>query len=183
MRMLGNRTRSNERVQRNATSYYRTYQHESIGGREWVNILIATGDIDDTVVTIMNELVQDRLRVSCSTAEARQKKRSERELTSAQGIQHTQSEAKRWRAWAKSLDNKVNMENDLYTKGRSELRFAEWEKLTAERTGAWDMAEQLSEQAGNPYKDRKGDWHNTEPSDLTGIALRRWCSVKGYVYS
>ena len=177
--MLAARTSAPEQLQRDATSYYRVFQHERCGGREWVNILIATGDIDNMIVTIVNQLTQDRLRASCTTAEARQKKRSHREVTAVSGVQHTVSEAKQWREYAKSLDKKVGIENDLYTKGRKCMGWEAWMKLTSDCEKAWETAEALSEASGNPYKNRQGVWCNNGVKDLTGLALKQWCEEKG----
>ena len=58
-----------------------------------------------------------------------------------------------------------------------------WEDLLRRREEAWNEAEVASEEAGNPYKDRHGNWRNTERRDLCSVALNRWCEQRGITYS
>ena len=50
---------------------------------------------------------------------------------------------------------------------------------------AWNTAEALSENAGNPYKDRNGVWQcERDPgSDLVGAVLIQYCKLKGWTWS
>ena len=50
---------------RNLRSIYRKSQFEEFGGREWQHILLALGDVDQEMVTIVNTIV----RRSCRNAE------------------------------------------------------------------------------------------------------------------
>ena len=43
-------------------------------------------------------------------------------------------------------------------------------------------AERVSDLAGNRYLDRHGNWRNDTVKDITGLALRRRCEVKGVQY-
>ena len=161
-----------DRFLRNLASAYRSYQHEMLGGREWVNILIATGDVDDAVLGIMNDVIKEKVeeRASCTAAEAepRQKKRKDRDDPEiVKGIQHKNSDPKYWRDQAKKLDKKMGRELALYEVGRSRMGLRAWNQLVAETDAMWDYAEKLSEEAGFPYKDRLGNWQNNERNDLT----------------
>ena len=50
----------NESITRNIDPYYRKFQKHMYGGREWMNIILALGTIDDTIVAKMNEIVRER---------------------------------------------------------------------------------------------------------------------------
>ena len=55
---MARRYKTNEQRSRNLEPYYRKFQKLMYGGREWMNILLAIGTIDDLVIAKMNEQVQ-----------------------------------------------------------------------------------------------------------------------------
>ena len=55
---MARRYKTNEQRNRNLEPYYRKFQKLMYGGREWMNILLAIGTIDDLVIAKMNEQVQ-----------------------------------------------------------------------------------------------------------------------------
>ena len=114
------------RCQRNTNSYCRTWQYDMFGGREWANILIAIGDIDDVVVAKVNDIIQERLSAPCATAEARQEKRCRRDRQAVRCVQQPTREATRWRDCAKRLDKKMAKDNDLWRRVR--MPSWQWEK-------------------------------------------------------
>ena len=57
-----------------------------------------------------------------------------------------------------------------------------WDDLVAQRASQWDHAENISFLARFPFKDRNGVMQCTEPIDLVGIVLSRWCVEQGLVY-
>ncbi len=58
----------------------------------------------------------------------------------------------------------------------------DWASLLKERDLAWDKAEEESNRKGNAYKNREGVWVHTEPKDMVGEVLRRYCNQKGLCY-
>jgi hypothetical protein len=79
------------------------------------------------------------------------------------------------------LDRQIARQQQLYRSGASRglLSWVEWNALLREREEAWDVAEAESDKLGHRYKDRNGQWRNTEPKDMTGTVLRRWCDEMG----
>ena len=71
---------------------------------------------------------------------------------------------------------------ELYDQGRPCFGWAQWKDLLHRRQLAWDEAEDVSLESGFPFKDRDGNWHNEERRDLSHLALKRWCSLRGMPY-
>ena len=90
------------------------------------------------------------------------------------------SEAKKAREAAKQLDKKIAAETSAR---KYKMGWKEWNDLLASRDVAWDHAESLSITAGFKFKNRRGDWCCTEPVDIVGIVLRRWCVANGRNYA
>ena len=51
---MARRYKTNEQRSRNLEPYYRKFQKLMYGGREWMNILLAIGTIDDVVIAKMS---------------------------------------------------------------------------------------------------------------------------------
>ena len=86
-------------------------QFEEFGGREWQHILLAIGDVDEEMVTIVNTIVRERTAASLLQQRgARAVPRGQRTQQEVQGINHRISEAKAARSQAKQLDKIVTKE-------------------------------------------------------------------------
>jgi hypothetical protein len=184
-----NRLPSSSCNRRSVDSYYRRAQYTDYGGREWCNILLAIGDVDELIVSLMAELVAERRALattqgSSSRSESARVPRTQRPGPSC-GVQHQESEAKKARNHAKSLDKKLATQKAWWEEGRLDkcLPWHAWQKLQAERDAAWDHAEGLSWGSGFPFFDRHGHRQQEDPKDLVGLALRRWCQARGVRYA
>ena len=61
---VNERAADRDQYARDLRSLYRKSQFEEFGGREWQHILLALGDVDDKMVTIVNTVVQERTAAS-----------------------------------------------------------------------------------------------------------------------
>ena len=115
---------------RNLRSLYRKSQFEEFGGREWQHILLALGDVDEEMVTIVNTIVQERTAASLLQQRgARAVPRAQRTQQEVQGINHRISEAKAARSQAKQLDKIVTKEDAQYQQRTSTMSWANWNRL------------------------------------------------------
>ena len=99
------------------------------------------------------------------------------------GLHHRLSEAKRLREVAKSLSKRVEREQARWEIGTSRMGEGEWRQLLDDSIAAWDKAEEVSFEAGSPFKDKNGNIQNSNRTDLTYIALTGWCRQVGVEYS
>ena len=115
-------------------------------------------------------------------AEPRQQKRTARK-GAEDGLHHLASEGKRLREVAKLIDKKIGWERDRRAKGEGRLSDAAWRGLLNEREEAWDKAEDISDRAGHPYKNRHGVMVNCARADLVSVCLGEWCKKHGLTLS
>ena len=140
-----NRFTSNEGKRRNLDPYYRRFQLLMYGGREWMNIILAIGTIDDTIVDAMNNEIRRRMATAVPLHQRRDEDsklpRAERPAKQRrQGVQHTVSNPKQLREKAKLLDKKLAKVNEEWERGRCTMGAAEYYNLIAARDTAWDEA-------------------------------------------
>ena len=135
-----------ESISRNIDPYYRFFQKQMYGGREWMNIILAIGTIDEFILGKMNEIVQERTQAARAAADPLQqrrdhrKPRAERTRQDMQGVDHKVSEGKRLRAEAKKKDKEVEQAEEAWQSGRYWGNWEQWRELLAARTYAWDEA-------------------------------------------
>ena len=114
---------------RNLRSIYRKSQFEEFGGREWQHILLALGDVDEEMVTIVNTIVQERTAASLLQQRgARAVPRAERTHQEV-GINHRISDAKAARAHARQLDKIRTKEEAQYQQRTSTMSWGNWNNL------------------------------------------------------
>jgi len=173
---------------RSLDSFYRRSQYTDYGGREWCNVLLAIGVVDELIVSLMADLAAQRRALaatqgSSSKSESARVPRTQRPGPSY-GVQHEESEAKKARNYAKSLDKKLATQEALWEAGRRDrcMPWHDWQQLQADRESAWDHAAGLSLASGFPFFDRHGNRQQDDPRDLVGLALRRWCQARGVTY-
>ena len=97
-------------------------------------------------------------------------------------MHHLASEGKRLREVAKLIDKKIGWERDRRAKGEGRLSDAAWRGLLNEREEAWDKAEDISNRAGHPYKNRNGVMvypANCARACLVSVCLSEWCKNHG----
>ena len=150
VRKVQERYRTEEKRARNLDPYYRRFQKQMYGGREWMNIIMAIGTIDDIIVQKMNEIVRERTRAAQEAQQQNplqqrresQLPRSERAPRTVQGVAHQVSEGKRLRAEAKMLDKQIQRAWKAWEdRGQRWNRgWDEWQGLLRAREAAWDEA-------------------------------------------
>jgi hypothetical protein len=170
-------------------SRYRRSQYRDYGGRTWCNVLIALGDVDGLIVSLVNDIVHTRRALattqgSGTRSEAARVPRLERPGPIF-GLNHEVSKAKIARQYAKRLDAKLKYQDVMWNSLRHSccLPYIEWQELRRQADQAWNIAEWLSYESGHAFKDRCGVWRLNEPRDMVGLALRCWCEQKGVAYS
>ena len=175
---------------REMATVWRKQQFLDFGGAIWCNLLIALGDLDDRLVEMVNDEQDARALANTgpkqstqalASAQGKRQKRADRTWRE-EGIQHLTSAGKRERDAAKLLDKEITWEETRWAEGRSTMSWQAWDNLVAQRAWQWLRAENISFLAGNPFKDRNDEWQCTEPMDIVGIVLRRWCVEQGLVY-
>ena len=132
-----------ESFSRNIDPYYRRFQKNMYGGREWMNIILALGTIDETIVAKMNEIVQERTEAADPLLQRRDHMlpKAERAPRTVQGVDHHLSEAKKLRMQAKAIDRRIQAANwDWERHGRSQYTAYGWRLLLEEREQAWNEA-------------------------------------------
>ena len=148
------------------------------------------GDLDDRLVVMVNDEQDKRTLANMGprqstqalvSAQGKRQKRADKTWPE-EGIKHLCSVGKEEREKAKHLDKKIKWEEERWAAGRSKMTRQAWDDLVAQRASQWDHAENISFLARFPFKDRNGVMQCTEPIDLVGIVLRRWCVEQGVVY-
>ena len=132
-----------ESFSRNIDPYYRKFQKKMYGGREWMNIILALGTIDETIVAKMNEIVRERTERGDPLHPRREHQlpAAERAPRTVQGVDHHISKGKRLRLQAKEIDKQIQIANRAWERsGRRHYTRSQWEALLAERERAWDEA-------------------------------------------
>jgi hypothetical protein len=114
---LRQRCKSKEDVQRTMTSNFRTAMYERFGGTPWMIWYVATGDVDDALVELVNEHITQQVRTKGSrepstTGPHPNPKLSARNTAKTtgqivpprRGVQHMVTDAKKKRKEAKVLE-------------------------------------------------------------------------------
>ena len=146
VRKVAGRYLTHERFVRNLDPFYRKFQKEMYGGREWMNIILAIGDIDEFILGKMNMIVEERTEEARAKATPLQQRRDhqlprrDRTRLDCQGVTHKVSEGKTLRAEAKKKDKEVEQAEEAWQSGRYWGNWEQWEELLAARTYAWDEA-------------------------------------------
>ena len=175
---------------REMATVWRRQQLHDFGGAIWCNLLIALGDLDDRLVVMVNDEQDKRTLANMgprqstqalASAQGKRQKRADKTWPE-EGIKHLCSVGKEERDKAKHLDKKIKWEEERWAAGRSKMTRQAWDDLVAQRASQWDKAENISFLARHSFKDRNGVMQCTEPIDLVGIVLRRWCLAQGVVY-
>ena len=114
---------------RNLRSIYRKSQFEEFGGRDRQHILLALGDVDQEMVTIVNTIVQERTAASLlqqrGAIAVPRAERTQQEV----GINHRISDAKAARAHARQLDKIRTKEEAQYQQRTSTMSWGNWNTL------------------------------------------------------
>ena len=135
--------KTQESFSRNIDPYYRRFQKNMYGGREWMNIILALGTIDETIVTKMNEIVKQRTEAAHPLLQRRDHMlpKAERAPRTVQGVDHHLSEGKKLRMHAKAIDRRIQAANrDWERNRRSQYTAYGWRLLLEEREQAWNEA-------------------------------------------
>ena len=146
VRKVATRWNTQEKRTRNLDPHYRKFQKEMYGGREWMNIILAIGDIDEFILGKMNMIVEERTEEARAKANPLQQRRDhqlprrDRTRLDCQGVTHKVSEGKTLRAEAKKKDKEVEQAEEAWQSGRYWGNWEQWEELLAARTYAWDEA-------------------------------------------
>ena len=172
-------------VKRLNLSYYRRYVYRMFGSSEWMHTVIALGQIPAYFVEIMREVCERRRALASAQGNTgggpRQLKRAIRSGPE-DGLHHQTSQSKVLRDAAKMLDKKILYEDQRWQQGTSRMRRHEWEQLLQSRDAAWDNAEEVSTQAGFPFKNRNGDMVNNARTDMVYQSLVEWSQLHHIVY-
>jgi len=176
---------------RQLKSAHRHYCYERFGGREWLYLIIAIGDLNDDVAAAMKQAIQQKLEelrdskdeeTWTPTEVLRLAKEHKLALAAMhgkprpKGIEHKVSEAKVWREKGKYLDRlKARAKAGKYY-----LTWSQWYELVANADEAWSIAEELSETAGVPHIGRDGEWKFQVQQDrsLVATALRIYSEIR-----
>ena len=115
------------------------------GGVPWLTWYLCIGDIPATLVEIVNAYIEGNVveeggrqpttgphPAPLLSARGRAQ-RAGRLLPQRRGVHHQETEAKKARRAAKLLDKRVANEQDLWSNGRSHVRWRQWTKLLADR--------------------------------------------------
>ena len=130
LQQVSARAADRDQYARDLRSLYRKSQLEEFGGREWQHILLAIGDVNEEMVTIVNTIVQERTAESLLQKRgARAVPRDQRTQQAVQGINHRISEAKLARSQAKQLDKIVTKEYAQHEQGTSWMSWPDWNRL------------------------------------------------------
>ena len=143
MDMVQARYRTHDQITRNIDPYYRKFQKKMYGGREWMNIILALGTPDDTILAKMNEIVKERTEKSDPLRQRRDHMlpRAERAPRTVQGVDHHISAGKTLRMQAKALDKEIKQANEEWDRfRRSRYTWRQWQALLDQRDAAWDEA-------------------------------------------
>jgi hypothetical protein len=175
--------------ERNLESRYRRPQYRDFGGRTWCNVIIASGDVDTLIITLLNKIIDERraLATTQGLGTRRETARLPREERPGPiyGVMHEVSGPKQARQEAKRLDAQLRKENEMwYSPSRAQcMPWNEWKQLRKNADEAWSKAERLSYDAGFAFTDRNGVRQLGEPRDMVGLALRSWCERMAVQYS
>ncbi len=135
---LRQRCKTEDAIKRTIASNYRVACFQRFGGQPWLYWYIAIGDIPSDLVNLVNEHIGQRIREAGREPSSVQQPGpwlSRRSLAASQGadvppptgVQHTLSQAKVARKWAKTMDKKVN--SNSYTR----MPWWQWTKMLNER--------------------------------------------------
>ena len=119
------RCNSNEDVQRTVASNWRTAMYERFGGLPWMIWFVATGDVDDALVDLVNEHIAQQVRnkgnreprasgphpapkLSARNAATR----AGQQTPPRRGVQHKVTEAKEARKKAKAMEKQAQKMQD-----------------------------------------------------------------------
>ena len=140
------RYKTEEKRARNIDPYYRRFQKQMYGGREWMNIIMAIGTIDDIIVAKMNDIVRERTRAARADPLHQRRDhhfpKSERAARTVQGVDHHISEGKSLRSEAKKLDKQIQRAQEAWENRQEPYRgsWEQWNGLLRARNAAWDEA-------------------------------------------
>jgi hypothetical protein len=169
-------------------SYIRQDQYTTYGCCEWCHVLLALGDVDELIVSLMNELVEERRALAATQGLTSTNQFTRVPLRHRLGTiyraHHDESAATSARIYAKALDKRVVTEEEMWKAGTRKryLPWDAWNRLLADRDAAWDHTEALSYASGCYFYDRRGNKQQHDPGDFLGLALRRWCLARGVPY-
>ena len=183
-RLLG-RGRGSDWAKRTAKSYHNKWMKDTFGGKEWMRIIAAIGTIDRDIVDLVNEEIQRRMAKNKEFGDKppRQLKRADRADQSFRGSGHKKTDEHMMREYARRWDKEVHDAELAWRAGTWTGTKRQWNDLLANRTYWWDLAEEISFQAGKPFDDRNRNRQLEEVTDLVGIVIREWCLRKEITYS
>ena len=109
-----------------------------------MNIILAIGTVDETIVAKMNEIVREKIeKAQEDPLQQRRdhlKPKDERAPRDVRGVDHHISEGKRLRQEAKQLDKRIEQANRQWARGECHYTYRQWHALLEERERAWNEA-------------------------------------------
>ena len=159
---------------RTARMVYRRACFKMCGGIEWMNFLLAVGDINDLLISCAKqastELVEARKRklgdayrepevwqpAAFQRREDRAASASSAGLPKFNAVEHNVARSKEMRANGRNLDKMIAKERAAYDAHRSTMNARDWNWLVERADWVWAEAHEASDASGVEYKDRDG---------------------------
>ena len=130
---------------RTISSNFRTWCFQMLGGVNWVHLFVATGEVSDRLITLVNEHNAAVIRREAPGREpsadlAPGPRRSRRNVALARGVpeydapprcgvQHFESRAKALRQIARELKKELDWQDDQWKRGRHSMQGVEYHRL------------------------------------------------------
>ena len=138
-------SRTSDVYTRTIASNFRTWCFQMLGGVNWVHLFVATGEVSDRLITLVNEHTADVIRREARGREpsadlAPGPRRSLRNEALANGIpeddapprrgvQHIETRAKALRATARELKKQLDRQNEQWVRDRCSMTNVEYGRL------------------------------------------------------
>ena len=155
---------------RTARMVYRRACFKMCGGIEWMNFLLAVGDINDLLISCAKqastELVEARKRklgdayrepevwqpAAFQRREDRAASASSAGLPKFKGVVHNVAKSKQLRTAGHRLDKQIAKQKAAWDAGESNMSWHAWRQLCTEADRVWADAHEASEALGVEYK-------------------------------
>ena len=171
---LNSRCLNRTQYARTARMVYRRACFKMCGGIEWMNFLLAVGDINDLLISCAKqastELVEARKRklgdayrepevwqpAAFQRREDRAASASSAGLPKFNAVEHNVARSKEMRANGRRLDNTIARERAAYDAHRSTMPARVWNRLVESADRVWAEAHEASDALGVEYTARDG---------------------------
>ena len=177
-------SKNNTQANRTLTMLHRRWCFKTFGGREWLYLLIAVGDVNSILMEATQRASEELLEIRKRKLGDKWKdpeewkpatmQRKEASASSAgqpkwSPVIHYLSDAKALREKARKLDNKIEKEQAAWEAGRSTMSRGEWSRLQWQREEAWQKANEAGGQTDVEYKGRGGEIINKRDQKDTWV--------------